>query len=58
MTVKELKSIINSIPSREDDRNVAFAGSLLKEHDDSFSEVEFTWIDCSDAMLVLLNEAV
>lgn len=57
MTVKELKDIVNSISSRDDDRNVAFAGDLLIEHDNPIEKAELSWIDCSDAVLILLNEA-
>lgn len=56
MTVKELKAIINSISSRDDDRNVSFAGNLLIEHAKPFDDAEISWIDCSDAILILINE--
>ena len=55
MILKELKDAINSIPTKEDNRNVSFAGSLI-DGNNCIDEIEVSWIDCSDAMLILLNK--
>lgn len=55
MTIKELKEIINSIPQREDDRVVEFCGSLFEKRD-IHESVEVSWMDCSDGMLLFINE--
>ena len=39
MKIKELKDIINEIPSRDDDQEVTFDGRHIKD---------FWWMDCAD----------
>lgn len=55
MTVKELKSIILNIPSKEDNRPVSLCGNLLIGNE-PIDDIEISWIDCSDAMLICINE--
>lgn len=56
MTVKELKDIVNSIPSREDNRPLSLCGDLLSDHEHTIDDFCFEWIDCSDAILLCINE--
>lgn len=56
MTVKELKDIVNGIPSREDNRPLSSCGDLLSDHDSAIHDFCFSWIDCSDAILLCITE--
>lgn len=58
MTVKDLKDIVNTIPSREDDRPLSLCGSLLSDCKDPIDDFCFSWIDCSDAILLCINKEV
>ena len=57
MTVKEFKAIVNSISPREDNRDVSFCGNLMRTHGETLDSIEVSWIDCSDGILVVLNES-
>lgn len=50
MKVKELKETINSIRSREDDREIALAfdGEVI-------DDMDIGWIDCADGILILIT---
>lgn len=56
MTVKELKDIVNGIPSKEDNRPLSLCGDLLLDHKGTIDDFCFSWIDCSDAILLCINE--
>lgn len=55
MTVKDFKNSINDIRSRDDNKTILFCGSALNE--ESYDDLDISWIDCSDAIVICINKS-
>lgn len=58
MTINDLIDILSSIPSRERDRPFTLIGDQIvsRNNFDANPEYDISWIDCSDGLLLIVNE--
>ena len=54
MTVDDIIAELQKIPSRERTRPIALCGDVIN-NEEEVSELEISWIDCSDAVVLLFN---
>ena len=55
MTINEIIKTLEEIPERDRNRNVSICGEKI-ENKDIIDDFIITWIDCSDAILLLVND--
>lgn len=61
MTINDIIDILSAIPSRERDRPVAIIGDIVADHAKDLNKnhkYEISWIDCSNGMLLIIDEEV
>ena len=54
MTVDDIIAELQKIPSRERTRPTTLCGDVIN-NEEEVSELEISWIDCSDAVVLLFN---
>jgi len=57
MTVNDIITELNKIPARERCRPISLCGDAINcDSEETISEIEIDWIDCSDALVLLFNK--